>query len=58
MVRTGNYHHELSISDTKGHSLYVLTNKWILAKKYRIPRIQPTELKKFNNRKAQVRILQ
>ena len=58
MVRTGIYHHELSISDPKGHAWYVLTGKWILAKKYRIPRIQPTELKRFNNRKAQVRILQ
>ena len=34
---------------------YVLTNKWILAKnkkKYRIPKIQSTELKKVNKLKS------
>ena len=30
----------------------VCTNKWILAKKYRIPRIQSTELKKVNKLKG------
>ena len=37
---------------------YVLTDKWILAQKYRIPRIQPTEFKNFNKQKDQVRMLQ
>ena len=46
------------VTRPKGQAWDVLTNEWILAKKYRIPRIQPTELKRFNNRKAQVRILQ
>jgi len=27
----------------KGHAWYVLTDKWLLAKKYRIPRIQSTD---------------
>jgi hypothetical protein len=31
---------------------YVLTNKWILAPKHRIPRIQPTDYKKFNKQKG------
>ena len=32
---------------------HVLTNKWILAKKeYRIPKIQPTEVKKLNKLKS------
>jgi hypothetical protein len=30
----------------------VLTNKWTLVKKYRIPRIQSTELKKVKNQKG------
>jgi hypothetical protein len=42
------YHPEWGNPDPKGHAWYVLTNKWILTKKYRIPRIQPTELKKVN----------
>ena len=32
--------------------MYVLTNKWTLVKKYRIPRIQSTELKKVKNQKG------
>ena len=31
---------------------YVLTGKWILAKKYRIPMIQPTDHKKFNKKEG------
>ena len=27
--------------------MYVLTDKWKIAKKYRLPRVQPTDLKKF-----------
>jgi hypothetical protein len=45
---TRKYHPEWGNSDPKGHKWYVLTNKWILEKKkYRIPKIQSTELKKF-----------
>ena len=41
----------------KDTNRYVLTNKWILAKKIpRIPRIQSTELKKINKLKGQVRM--
>jgi hypothetical protein len=42
-------------SDPKGHACYVLTNKWLLAKKkkmYRIPKIQFAELKKVNKLKC------
>jgi hypothetical protein len=41
-------------TDPKGHASYVLTNKWILAKKYRIPRTQSTELKKVNKPKGPI----
>jgi hypothetical protein len=43
----------LDNSDPKRHALFVLTNKQILAKKYRTPRIQPTELKKFTKPKRE-----
>jgi hypothetical protein len=33
------YHPERGNPDQKGHAWYVLTDKWILAKKYKIPRI-------------------
>ena len=39
-------------TDPKEHAWYVLTDKWILAKKYRIPRIQCTEFKKVNKLKG------
>jgi hypothetical protein len=43
----------------KVHAWYVLINKWILTKKkYRIPRIQSTELKKLTCQRAQVRMPQ
>ena len=35
MDGTRKYHH-----DSKLHAWYILTGKWILAKKYRIPRLQ------------------
>jgi hypothetical protein len=34
------------------HSSKTLTKTWILAKKYRIPRIQSTDLKKVNKQKG------
>ena len=46
------YHPERGNSDPEGHAWNVLTNKWILAKKYRIPKIQSTELKKVNKLKG------
>ena len=38
--------------DPKGHAWNVLTNKWVLDKKYRIAKIKPTEFKKFNKQKC------
>jgi hypothetical protein len=43
---------EQYIPDMKGHTWYVLTVKWILAKKYRIPRIQLTASMKFTMKKG------
>jgi hypothetical protein len=37
------YHAEWGNPDTKGHTLYVLTDKWILAPKLRIPTMQLTD---------------
>lgn len=48
------YHHEWVNTQPKEHVNDVLTNKWMLSKKYRSPRIQMTELKKFNLKKAHV----
>ena len=52
MNGTRKYHPEWGKSDLKVHAWYVFTNKWILAKKYRIPRIQSTDLKKLNSSKG------
>jgi hypothetical protein len=53
MNGTRKYHPELGNSYPKGCSWYVFTNKWILAiKKYTIPKIQSTELKKANELKC------
>jgi hypothetical protein len=51
MFETRKYHSECDKSDTKSHAWHVLTNKWILAKKYIIPRIQPTD-NKINKQKG------
>jgi hypothetical protein len=32
--------------------LYELTDKWISDKKYRIPRVQPADLKKYSKQKC------
>jgi hypothetical protein len=51
MDGTRKYHPECGNSDRKGHAWYVLTNKWLLAKKkkkYTICKIQSRELKKLN----------
>jgi hypothetical protein len=38
--------------------VYTYGNKWILAKRYRIPRIQLTDYRNLTSRKAQVRMVQ
>jgi hypothetical protein len=56
MDGTRKYHPERGNSDPNGHAcpfLLVLTNKWILTtKKYRIPKIQSTELNMFSKVKC------
>jgi hypothetical protein len=47
MVGTRKYHPECGNPDTKGLAWYVLTCKWILATKYRIPKVHSTDLKKL-----------
>ena len=46
------YHAEWGNTDTKGHAWHALADKWILPKKCKIPRIQPTYCKKFNNKEG------
>jgi hypothetical protein len=48
MDGTRKYHPESSNPDPQGHAWYVLTNKWILTIKYRIPVVQSTDSKKLN----------
>ena len=43
MDRPRKYHPEGGSPDTKGHECYVLTDKWTLAKQYRIPMMQLTD---------------
>jgi hypothetical protein len=43
MNRTQDYHPERGDSVTKEQTQYVLTDKWILAQKFGIPKIQFTE---------------
>jgi hypothetical protein len=53
MDGTRKYHPEWGNADPKGYAWYILTTKWILLKKrYRIPKIHSTELKKFNKVKC------
>jgi hypothetical protein len=52
MDGTRKYHPEWGNSDPKWHAWYILTNKWILEKKYRKPRIKPTEYMKCNKQKS------
>jgi hypothetical protein len=39
-------------SDPKGHVWWVLPDTWILSKKYRVLRTQPTDPKKCNKQKG------
>jgi hypothetical protein len=48
MDGTRKYYPERGNSDPKGQAWHILTNKWILAKKYRISSTQFTDLKKVN----------
>jgi len=50
MGRSINNYPEQGIPDTKRHTCNVLTDKLLLAHKYRIPIVQSTDLKKFNKK--------
>jgi hypothetical protein len=50
MDATWEYYSERGNPDPKGHEWYVLTDKWILAIKYRIPTLHSTEPKKLNKK--------
>jgi hypothetical protein len=52
MDGTRKYHPEWCNLYPKAHAWYIPTDKWILALKYRITRIQPTDHKKFNKQKG------
>ena len=52
MDGTRKYHPELGNPDPKGHTWYVLTDKWILVKKFTIPMIYPTDPKKLNKKEG------
>jgi hypothetical protein len=58
MDGTRKCHPECGNSDLKEHAWYILTNKWILAhthtpqRKYRIPQIQSTKLRRVNKLKG------
>jgi hypothetical protein len=44
----GTKYFEWGHQDPKGYAWYVLSDKQILAKSTELPRIQPTDFKKFN----------
>jgi len=48
MDETRKYHPEGGNPDPEEQAWYVLTNKWILAIKYRLPMIHPIDPKKLN----------
>ena len=50
MDELGKYHPELYNSITKEHTLYILTDKWILGKDHGIAMIQHMEHMKFNQK--------
>jgi hypothetical protein len=53
MDGTRKYHPELGNPITKEHTWYTLTDKWILAQKLRIPKIQFTDHMKLKKKKDQ-----
>jgi hypothetical protein len=52
MNRTRKYHPEWDNPDLKGHTRYVLTDKWILAKKFRLPMTQLTDHRNHNKKEG------
>ena len=50
MDETRKYHSERGNPVTKEHTWYVLTDKWVLAPKLRIPKIQFTNYMKFKKK--------
>jgi hypothetical protein len=46
------FHPEWGNPNSKGHTWYVLTATWILAKTFRIPMIHPTDPKKLNKKEG------
>jgi hypothetical protein len=57
MDGTRKYHHELSYPITKEHTWYILSNKWILAQMFRIPKIQFTYHMKKEDQIVDVSVL-
>ena len=56
---TKNYHPECHKSDPKGYARYVITNKWILAKKSReYTEYNPQNSNSLTSQRAKVRITQ
>jgi hypothetical protein len=53
MNGTRKYHPEYDNPETKEHTWYLLTDKWILAQKLRIPTIQPTNHLEFKTKEYQ-----
>ena len=50
MDRTKKYHPEWGNPITKEHTWYALTDKWVLAQKLAIPKIQLTDNMKFKRK--------
>jgi hypothetical protein len=53
MDRSGGYHPEWDNQITKEHTRYALTDKWILAQKLRIPKIQLAKHMKLKKKEDQ-----
>ena len=53
MDKTRKYHPERGNPDTKEHTWYALTGKWILAQKLGIPKIQFTDHMTLKKKKDQ-----
>jgi hypothetical protein len=52
MGKTRKYHPECGNPNPKGYACYALTDKWILAIKYRIFMIYPTDPMKLNQKEG------
>jgi hypothetical protein len=53
MDRSGRYHPECGNPITKDHTLYALTDKWILAQKLKISKIKFAKHMKINKKEDQ-----